>query len=151
MLSTLVDPWLVYPLAAARVGLPNVRTWSRWRSLYGVMVKLKDHVSGGLLPDGTVSKPMTPADHERLRQGEELARRILRAAGADPGTIFTSPQRGTHPSATVRIGAMLDRDLRTEISGLYVCDASVFPEALGRPTVVTIVALAKRLAARLLA
>lgn len=150
MLSTLVDPWLVYPLAAARAGLPNVRSWSRWRSLYGVMVKLKDDVCGGLLPDGSVSKPMTPADHERLRQGEELARRILRAAGADPGTIFTSPKRGTHPSATVRIGTMLDRDLQTELSGLYVCDASVFPEALGRPTVVTIVALGKRLAAHLL-
>ena len=41
---------------------------------------------------------------------------------------------------------MLDRQLKTEIDGLYVCDASVFPEALDRPTVLTIIGLAKRLA-----
>jgi choline dehydrogenase-like flavoprotein len=46
---------------------------------------------------------------------------------------------------------MVDRELRTEIDGLYVCDASVFPEALGRPTVLTIVAFARRLVASLLA
>jgi choline dehydrogenase-like flavoprotein len=32
---------------------------------------------------------------------------------------------------------------------LYVCDASVFPEALARPTVLTIIALGKRLARHL--
>lgn len=150
MLSTLVDPWLLYPVMAARAGWPHVRTWPRWRSLHGVMVKLRDDVSGGLLADGSISKPLTALDRDRLRQGEEAARRILAEAGADPGTFFTSPLRGTHPSATVRIGTMLDTRLCTEIDGLYVCDASAFPEALGRPTVLTIVALGKRLAADLL-
>ena len=28
---------------------------------------------------------------------------------------------------------MLDTNLQTEITGLYVCDASTFPEALARP------------------
>jgi choline dehydrogenase-like flavoprotein len=32
---------------------------------------------------------------------------------------------------------------------LYVCDASTFPEALDRPTVLTILGLGKRLAAHL--
>jgi choline dehydrogenase-like flavoprotein len=44
---------------------------------------------------------------------------------------------------------MLDTDLQTEVEGLYVCDASTFPEALGRPTVLTIIGLAKRLAKQL--
>ena len=44
---------------------------------------------------------------------------------------------------------MVDSDLQTEVQGLYVCDASVFPEALGRPTVITIIGLAKRLARQL--
>ena len=60
------------------------------------------------------------------------------------------PFIGTHPSGTVRIGDMLDSNLQTEIKGLYVCDASVFPEALDRPTVLTIIALAKRLARHLM-
>jgi choline dehydrogenase-like flavoprotein len=44
---------------------------------------------------------------------------------------------------------MLTTDLESEIPGLYVCDASVFPRALGRPTVLTIIALAMRLAEKL--
>jgi choline dehydrogenase-like flavoprotein len=71
-------------------------------------------------------------------------------AGCDPARLITTPMRGTHPSATVRIGDAVDENLRTAISGLYVCDASVFPEALARPTVLTIISLAKRLAAQLI-
>jgi choline dehydrogenase-like flavoprotein len=43
----------------------------------------------------------------------------------------------------------VDTDLATPVRNLYVCDASVFPEALDRPTVLTIVALGKRLAKHL--
>jgi choline dehydrogenase-like flavoprotein len=43
----------------------------------------------------------------------------------------------------------VDKDLATPVRGLHVCDASVFPEALDRPTVLTIVALGKRLAKHL--
>jgi choline dehydrogenase-like flavoprotein len=39
--------------------------------------------------------------------------------------------------------------LQTKIEGLFVCDASVFPEALDRPTVLTIIGLGKRLAKHL--
>ncbi len=56
----------------------------------------------------------------------------------------------SQPSGTVRIGELLDNNLQTEVKNLYVCDASVFPQALARPTVLTIIALAKRLATRLI-
>jgi choline dehydrogenase-like flavoprotein len=85
-----------------------------------------------------------------LERAEQVARRILLKAGCDPETLFLTPLRGTHPSGTVRIGAMVSADLETEIKNLYVCDASVFPEALARPTVLVIVSLAKRLAERLI-
>jgi choline dehydrogenase-like flavoprotein len=45
---------------------------------------------------------------------------------------------------------MLDTNLQTEVEGLYVCDASTFPEALDRPTVLTIIGLGKKLAQHLL-
>jgi choline dehydrogenase-like flavoprotein len=45
---------------------------------------------------------------------------------------------------------MLDKNLMTGVKGLYVCDASVFPESLDRPTVLTIIGLGKRLAGHLL-
>jgi choline dehydrogenase-like flavoprotein len=149
MLSTLVDPWLLYPLMAALKSPRHALTWPRWGNVLGVMIKLKDEVSGGVFPDGRIRKPLTPRDRERLSLAEDVARRILLRAGAEASSVFSTPLRGTHPSGTVRIGTHVDRDLATPVGGLYVCDASVFPEALDRPTVLTIVALAKRLATRL--
>jgi choline dehydrogenase-like flavoprotein len=151
MLSTLVDPWLLYPLMAALKDPRLVLSWPRWGNVLGVMVKLKDEVSGGVFADGRIRKPLSPSDRERLAGAEELCRRILVRAGAERSSIFSTPLRGTHPSGTVRIGTHVDRDLATPVPGLFVCDASVFPEALDRPTVLTIVALAKRLARHLAA
>jgi choline dehydrogenase-like flavoprotein len=146
MLSTLIDPWLLYPLINSLKGLSYALTWPRWKNTLGVMIKLKDDVSGGVFPDGKISKPMTDHDRPRMRAAEDVCRRILLEAGARPETIFTTPLRGTHPSGTVRVGTLVDENLQTEIQGLYVCDASVFPEALARPTVLTIIGLSKRLA-----
>ena len=149
MLSTLVDPWLLYPMITALKGLTYPLYWPRWGRLLGVMIKLKDEISGGVFPDGSISKPLTESDRARQGRAELMCREILKKAGADSGSIFMTPLRGTHPSGTVRIGSMVDKDLQTAREGLYVCDASVFPEALGRPTVLTILGLAKRLAKRL--
>jgi len=147
--STLIDPWLMYPIIMAIKGPRYPLTWSRWGRTLGVMIKLRDEISGEVEPSGRISKGLTPADRSRLGRAEEVAGRVLRAAGCDPDSIFTTPLRGTHPSGTVRIGEMLSTDLETEVAGLYVCDASVFPRALARPTVLTIISLANRLAEHL--
>lgn len=149
LLSTLVDPWLNYPLITIWKGPQYPLTWPRWGRTLGVMIKLKDELSGDVRPGRRLSKPLTATDRRKLAHAEAVARAILRRAGADEHTFFSTPVRGTHPSATVRIGDMLDTNLQTRVQGLYVCDASVFPEALARPTVLTIIALGKRLAAHL--
>jgi choline dehydrogenase-like flavoprotein len=150
MLSTLMDPWLLYPLINSLKGIKYALTWPKWNHILGVMIKLKDEISGGVFPNGKISTPLTPADRPRLRMAEEICHKILIEAGARPDTIFMTPLRGTHPSGTVRIDTMLDKNLQTEVEGLYVCDASTFPEALDRPTVLTIIGLGKRLAKHLL-
>jgi choline dehydrogenase-like flavoprotein len=148
--STLIDPWLLYPLIMASKGPAYSLTWHRWGHTLGVMIKLKDEISGGILADGRIHKGLTAGDRQRLTQAEGVAKAILLRAGCDSETIFTTPIRGTHPSGTVRIGELVNTDLETEVRGLYVCDASVFPEALARPTVLTIIGLARRLADYLL-
>lgn len=151
--STLIDPWLNYPIAMMRKGPAYALTWHRWGHTSGIMIKLKDEISGYVRANGrgfTVSKGLTENDRLRVAKAEQTATQILLKAGCDPDTIFTTPLRGTHPSGTVRIGDLLTTDLETEISNLYVCDASVFPEALARPTVLTIISLAKRLAHHLM-
>ncbi len=152
MLSTLTDPWLMYPLANGRLGPRHLASWWDWHHLLGIMIKLKDDVSGGVFPDGRISKPLGRGEKARMGRAFDVCRRILLEAGADPGFVFMSPERGTHPSGTVRIGDIVDRDLGIRgVRGLYVCDASVFPEALDRPTVLTIIGLGKRLARMLAA
>lgn len=147
--STLIDPWLNYPVVMLRKGPAYSMTWHRWGHTLGVMIKLKDEISGEVGQDGRIRKGLTPNDQTRLAQAETVAANILRQAGCNPDTIFTTPLRGTHPSGTVRIGDMLSTSLETDIKNLYVCDAGVFPEALARPTVLTIISLAKRLAQHL--
>jgi choline dehydrogenase-like flavoprotein len=144
--STLIDPWLMYPIIMASKGPTYPLTWPRWGRTLGVMIKLKDEISGEVGADGRISKGLTEGDRRRLTAAEEVAGRILRQAGCDPDTLITTPLRGTHPSSTARIGQVVSADLETEVRGLHVCDASVFPEALARPTVLTIIALGMRLA-----
>jgi choline dehydrogenase-like flavoprotein len=150
MLSTLIDPWVLYPIMATLKGPRYLLSWHNYRRTVGVMIKVTDEVSGIVSVEGRISKPMTARDRERLHHATVVSRQILVRAGCDPDSIFVSRLRGTHPSATVRLGEMVDGDLQTTTKNLYVCDASVFPEALGLPTVLTIISFAKRLSDHLL-
>ncbi len=150
MLSTLIDPWMSYSIFATLKGPRYLLTLRNYRRLIGVMIKVTDEISGLVSVEGRISKPMTARDRERLHHATVVCRRILVSAGCDPDSIYVSRLRGTHPSATVRLGEMVDTDLQTAVRNLYVCDASVFPEALGQPTVLTIISFAKRLSDHLL-
>lgn len=70
--------------------------------------------------------------------------KILLEAGADPGSLCKEAVRAGHPGGTAGIGRVVNADQETEISRLFVSDASVLPEAPGMPPVLTIVALSKR-------
>jgi choline dehydrogenase-like flavoprotein len=150
VLSTLIDPWFLYPVMTTLKSPKYTLTTRNYRNTLGLMIKIKDDVSGSISMEGRISKPMTPRDQYRLNHAAIVCRKILVKAGCDPDSIFVSPQRGTHPSCTVRIGEMLDTNLQTEVKNLYVCDASTFPEALDRPTVLTIIGLGKRLSDHLM-
>ncbi len=149
MLSSLIDPWLMYPLIMSLKGPRHAMSFARYTRTLGIMIKVTDELGGSVSVQHGISKPLSPRDLRRLNQAEKVCRDILIRAGADPDSILVTPIRGTHPSATVRIGEDLSPDLETRVSHLYACDASVFPRALGRPTVLTIIALARRLASHL--
>jgi choline dehydrogenase-like flavoprotein len=150
MLSTLMDPWILYPVMAALKSPRRALSWRNYRRTVGVMIKVTDEVAGIISVEGRISKPMTTRDQDRLHHASVVSRQILTKAGCDSESIFISRLRGTHPSATVRLGQMVDENLQTNVNNLYVCDASVFPEALGQPTVLTIISFAKRLSQHLL-
>ncbi len=76
-----------------------------------------------------------------------LARKVLAASGAHH--VFQSWHFAAHPGGSVRIGDGVDRHLQTGTPGLYVCDASVIPQAWGLPPTLTLLCLGQRLAAHL--
>jgi len=151
MLSTLLDPWLMYSVNLSWKGLVHPGRLLGYGKSMGIMIKLKDEISGGITMEGRISKPLTQRDGSRLNHASNLCRKILIQAGCSPDSVFLGPPMGTHPSGTARIGDLLSPQLETSIPNLYVSDASCFPEALDRPTVLTLISLSKRLAAHLLA
>jgi choline dehydrogenase-like flavoprotein len=149
-IGTIMEPRLLLAINLLRKSPRNLGLTLNYRNLVGILVKVKDDLSGHVYPDGTVSKQLNENDHARLNKGVQVGTEILRALGCPAKSIITGDIKGAHPSGTCRIGRVVDDDLETEIPNLYACDASVFPEALDRPTVMTIVAFGKRLARHLL-
>lgn len=112
-----------------------------------IMIKIKDELGGRLTENGGVRKKLRPADKEKFRSGYARAGEILKNAGARD--VWKSWYVAAHPGGTVKIGELLDSNLKTEIENLYVCDCSVIPEAWGLPPTFTLLALGKRLAKHL--
>ena len=116
--------------------------------ILGMMVKIPDDAVGVVKDE--ITKRVTSHDAALLAEGASIARTILERAGADASTFVSTPLRGAHPGGTAAIGEVVNKELATEIEGLYVADASVLPKAPGAPPMVTIIALAKYLARNLL-
>jgi len=149
--GTIMEPRLLLAMNLLKRSPGRLGMALNYGNLVGILVKVKDDLSGRVHPDGSVSKQLNENDHGRLRKGGEVASEILRALGCPAKTIVTGEIKGAHPSGTCRIGQVVNNDLETEIADLYACDASVFPEALDRPTVMTIIGFGKRLARHILA
>lgn len=114
--------------------------------LIGMMVKIRDERSGNINPDGKISKSLTQEDLKKLNRGISVTKEILAQAGAYESSFLVSKPQGAHPGGTAAIGEVVNERLETEAKGLYVCDGSVLPSSPGLPPILTIIALAKRLA-----
>ena len=143
MLAPLIDPWLLYPAQVGLVSPAKALGVLRYRRTMGIMVKIRDDMAGELFGDGSFSKPLTDADRVKLDRGASISEEVLSKAGCK--SLSRTAIRGAHPGGACAIGQVVDTDLQTEIPGLYVSDASVFPRALGAPVVASLVALNKRL------
>ena len=114
--------------------------------ILSIMVKTPDECRGYVDDDGDVVKINTIQDIRYLAEGVATAGFILKEAGVDPNTIGSTVYRGAHSGGTAPIGKIVDSNQETEIKGLFVSDASVLPISPGKPPILTILALSKRLA-----
>ena len=115
------------------------------KDILSIMVKTADEAKGYVNDNGDVVKINTIKDIRYLAEGVATAGFILEKAGVDPTTIASTLYRGAHPGGTASIGEIVDSNQETEIKGLFVSDASVLPISPGKPPILTILALSKRL------
>ncbi len=116
------------------------------KDVIGLMLKFADTCIGTIDKDGNIEKTLSKVDVDLIKEGYEKAINILLEMGVPKESIVETSLKGAHPGGTAAIGEVVDNNFETEIKGLYVCDASVIPEAPGRPPILTIVAIAKKVA-----
>ena len=123
------------------------RLFAHSRTL-SVMVKIGDEIGGAIGPRWA-SKLLQAADRQKLDKGVGMARAILAAAGATH--VFETRHFAAHPGGSVRIGDGVDSNLQAGAENLFVCDASVIPQAWGLPPTLTLLCLGTRLGEHLAA
>ena len=119
-------------------------------NLVSVMIKLADEETGGA--DGKrIDKALTPVDRERMERAITQSREILIRLGVPEEKQFLGTWNAGHPGGMLPLTAAEKDTLHNPSlpGNLYVADATILPKSLGNPPILTIMALAKKIAALL--
>lgn len=116
------------------------------KDILSIMIKLADSNSGDI-SNGKIKKLLSDCDKEKLSEAVEICKDILVRFGVDKNEVFLGTINAGHP------GGMMPLTEKEVIlfhheklpKNLYVADASLFPESLGNPPILTIIAMAKRI------
>lgn len=124
------------------------RNWRKpMDGVVSLMIKMADTEQGSV-SRGKVSKMLTDKDKDILQQGVEDCREILLRMGVKAEDIMLGTLNSGHPGGMLPLTADDAETLhsRSLPDNLYVADASLLPKSLGLPPILTIMALAKRIA-----
>jgi ferredoxin len=125
------------------------KAWLRPRQdIVALMIKLADTESGRV-SNTRVHKRLTPQDREKLAEATELCGTIFETVGIPRASMFQGTLNAGHPGGTLPLVGNERKPLHPDRlpENLYVADASLLPRSLGRPPMMTIMALAWRIAA----
>lgn len=124
----------------------------KWRrpitGLVSMMIKLADEEKGGI-GKRRINKTMTGTDSRNMEKGVLQCREILERLGVPEKDQFFGTLNAGHPGGMLPLTAAEKDSLHSPLlpDNLYVADATVLPEAMGNPPILTIMALAKKIAA----
>lgn len=121
-----------------------------WRKpmdgMVSLMIKMADEEQG-CIERGKVRKTLTEKDQEVLKRGVNDCKEILKKMGAREEDIILGTLNSGHPGGMLPLTPQEAQSLHNPLlpDNLYVADASILPQALGLPPILTIMALAKRI------
>ena len=121
------------------------------RNILSLMIKLADSNEGDI-GNGKIRKDLTDEDRRHLSRGADLCAEILMRFGADQARFFFGTLNAGHPGGMLPLTAAEAESLHPPRlpDNLYLADATLFPASLGKPPILTIIALAKRVGKRIL-
>jgi choline dehydrogenase-like flavoprotein len=110
-----------------------------------LMIKLADS-SAGSIDNKNIKKTLAGIDKERLQEGVEICQEILSRHGIRKDHVFLGTINAGHPGGMLPLTRQETETFHNPRlpENLYVADATLFPESLGNPPILTIMAMAKR-------
>lgn len=111
-----------------------------------LMIKLADS-NVGSIDNKKIKKTLTITDKERLQEGVEICKEILNRYGINEEDIFLGTINAGHPGGMLPLTRQEAETFHNpRLPGnLYIADATLIPESLGNPPILTIMAMAKRI------
>lgn len=122
-----------------------------WRMPAGdiasIMIKFADTQDGSVGARG-IQKRLGERDYERLAHGVDQCTEVLERMGVQKEDVVLGTMNAGHPGGTFPLSAREAETLHSELlpANCFVADASLLPASMGNPPMLTIMALAKRIA-----
>lgn len=127
------------------------RKWYRpMEDIVSIMIKQADESKGSCMGN-PVRKELTEQDKAVLEKAAEQSRQILLALGAKEEDIFLGTLNAGHPGGMFPLTEAEKETMHSALlpENLYIADATLIPKAMGNPPILTIMALAKRIAGKI--
>jgi hypothetical protein len=121
----------------------------RWRypsrDILSVMIKLADEPAGEAGAKG-VLKALSAEDNKRLAEAVDLTTEIMVRTGVRKERILPGILNAGHPGGMFPLTPDEKDTFHSPAlpQNVYIADASLFPDSLGKPPILTIIAMAKR-------
>ena len=128
----------------------------RWKApadgILSLMIKLADE-NRGSYGGGRLEKTMTPADERKIAAAVEICTDMFAHLGIPAKELFPGTLNAGHPGGMFPLTAAEREALHHDRlpDNVYIADASLLPRSLGRPPILTIMALSRKIARRIIA
>ncbi len=122
-----------------------------WRkpseNIISIMIKLADS-NIGASREKTFEKSLTAQDKDTLQRAITECKMILKKIGIPEKDIFLGTVNAGHPGSMLPLTEAEARTMHNERlpKNLYIADATLLPRSMGNPPILTVMAVAKRVA-----